>query len=311
MKALTIGLIAGPHRLRARRALESLVGQSVAGAMTVHVADFAPDAEPITADRPEVVTTEFSDPCLLGEARAEIVRQAVTPLVGFLEEHCVAEPGWAEALVKAHGDPGVAAAAGVITNLDSEPLLARVAALCSYRASLAPISSPEATILFGQNVCYKREDLLPLGSDLGYFLTAELLLFRRLLARGRRLRLVEGARFQHAGLTRFSQVLHGVFHYERSAHGFARQFGGRSSIIDYARAIASPIARTAKTGVTESQVRGFPLVTLGCLPFALGIHTVAAAGQIVGRLGGPGHSPAAYSSNELLTQRTALPPLEH
>lgn len=313
MTQLTVGLVAGPHRDRARRALTSLLGQSMAEGMKVHVIDTEPTSEPVVpAQLPhglELQVTAATPDVLIGGARATVAREAVSPLVGFLEEHCVAHPDWAAALVAAHASPDVGAAAGVIVNLESEPFLARVAALCSYRASLPPVPKPEAEVLFGQNVCYKKIDLDRLDENLDFLLTTELVLFRHLRKEGRRLAVVEGAKLQHAGLSRYVDVLHGVYHYDRAAYGLCHRLGEHSGIADYARALLSPPVRTVKTFAVETRVRGLPRATLIGLPLVLAIHAAAACGQISGRLFGPGSSPQSYSRNELLTGRTDLPQL--
>ena len=91
MRQLTVGLIAGPFRQRAERAIDSLLSQNPPGGLTIHVIDFDPGGSPLAISplprEVDLTVSKAPNDWLIGQARAAIVRQATTPLVGFLEEH--------------------------------------------------------------------------------------------------------------------------------------------------------------------------------------------------------------------------------
>jgi hypothetical protein len=122
----------------------------------------------------------------LSQARAEGVRQARAPIVGFLDEHSFAMAGWAEAILKAHQGPW-AGVGGEIYNSTSGQGFSDPIYLMGHGRWLPPAPRGEAELLPSHDTCYKREIILQYGDRLAELLMAEPILMRRLRLDGYRL----------------------------------------------------------------------------------------------------------------------------
>ncbi len=129
-------------------------------------------------------------------ARAEGIRAATAPLVALVEDHCFPEPGWAEALVKAHDGPW-AVVGPAIGNANPATKTSWANLLVEYAPWLAPTVSSEMEHLPGHNSCYKRSVLVGYGSGLETLLQAESTLHWDLRSKGERLYLEGAAQANH------------------------------------------------------------------------------------------------------------------
>src|SRR5688572_16095101 len=106
---ISIILVVGGQRVRAGRALASILSQAGIEQAEVILGDAGPaDGPPLPrADDARVRLIRFPRTLSFGEMRAEGVRQARGGLVAFLEEHCIALPGWLAATMAALKGPWV------------------------------------------------------------------------------------------------------------------------------------------------------------------------------------------------------------
>src|SRR5262245_31224869 len=108
--ALSAVLVVGPRRARSQRALNALCAQTAIDAIEIIVVDVAPPEVPRLVTRPGARVTYVSRPAteILAEARHKALRHVNSPIVAFVEEHCVAARTWAEVLIETHKGPWAA-----------------------------------------------------------------------------------------------------------------------------------------------------------------------------------------------------------
>jgi GT2 family glycosyltransferase len=173
-------VVVGNTRERAQLSLESLYAQSIADRMELIVIDLK------TRDFPELsissrVPTQYvtlGSEATWGQARARAVKMATAPVVAFIEDHCTADPGWAEALVRAHQEPW-AAVGYAFTNPYPESYLSRAMLASEYGIWEHPTTSRTALVLPCGNVAYKRDLLLSMNGELEDLLTPDFVAHER------------------------------------------------------------------------------------------------------------------------------------
>ncbi len=143
---------------------------------------------------------------LFAKARAAGIREAGAPVVAFVEDHSFPDPGWAEALIKAHRQPW-AAVGPVICNLNPGSLMSWTNLLIEYGPWLDPAGGGMVDHLPGHNSSYKRVYLLEYGSELEAMLEAESTLHWNLRAKGHQLFLEPAAKTYHLN---FSSALSSI-----------------------------------------------------------------------------------------------------
>jgi len=146
-----------------------------------------------------------------GPARAAGVLASSAPVVAFAEEHCFPEPGWAEALIKAHAQ-GWSAVGPQVSNANPRSATSWANFLISFAPWAEGAAGGEAESLPWHNTSYKRSLLAGYGAALGEMLEAEGLIQTELRAAGRRLYVEPAARTRHLNITRFSSYLLEQFH---------------------------------------------------------------------------------------------------
>jgi hypothetical protein len=216
------------------------------------------------------------------------VEVAEGPIVGVIEEHCVAAPDWLTQALAGHARGDYAAVGGPIVDLGYDRLRDWVVYFCEYNGSLPPWPDAEVTELNGANVAYRRDVLLEARERLtgGYW---EVTLHPGIVAAGKRFRSVPGMRVHHRGPFPFG-------YYLRQRYWFSRAYAG-------ARAHAMPGPRRAAYLVAAPLV---PLVLGGrmaarvwrkrchvgrfvaALPLIVPALAALVAGEWVGYLAGPG-----------------------
>jgi hypothetical protein len=157
-----------------------------------------------------------------GTAAASGVRAASARIVGFVENHSFPEPGWAEALVRAHEGPW-AVVGPTVENANPATRTSWINFLMTYGPWAGPVTAGEVDLLPFHNSAYKRAWLDGYGDRLGERLDDEYWLQADIRARGGRLYLEPGARTAHMNETRLGTSLRLLF-------GQGRTFGrGRST----------------------------------------------------------------------------------
>ena len=156
MSGLSVVVAAFSGAQALSRCLDSLTAQSEVTEVVVACADAG--AATVTAGLARVQLREAPAGANVFELRSLGVAAAQGDRVALTEDHCVANPGWAGALLDAHaaghaivGGP-VEAAAGLSSYL-------RALHLCEYIEHLPPLPDGPAAILSGLNVSYRRHAL--------------------------------------------------------------------------------------------------------------------------------------------------------
>ena len=223
--------------------------------------------------------------------RAEGVHAASAPVVVLTEDHCFPDPGWAEALVRAHEGPW-AAVGPVFEPPDSPHPLARASCLMQYAPWTHPARAGEVDDLPGHNSSYKRDLLLAYGERLATMLAAESVLHWDLRRRGHRLWLENGARVRHVYMTKLRGSLTENLYIGR---GFAASRARGWSLPHRAAfSLASPLvpvvrlARLVPRAIALGWGRELPRI----LPALLPQLAVSAAGEFIGCTFGIGNAVA-------------------
>src|SRR6476620_2919657 len=201
-------LVIGDSREHAQLALDSLYAQTIVDSMEVIVVDLK------TNDAPQLsvsssAATRYVIPereMTWGEGRGLAARLARAPVLAFIEGHCIAEPQWAEALVRAHQKP-FAAVGYAFTNPHPKTYLSRATLTSKYGAWLHPTTSRVTRALPSGNVAYKRDELLKLGDDLENLLTPDFVVHERFNHQGSIMYVESGAIVAHNSLVKINQLL--------------------------------------------------------------------------------------------------------
>lgn len=215
--AMTVVISVDRQRVRGARALRSVLSQRGAERVEIVLQDMGLAHFPPLAgsDHPNVRVLPQPRGLSYGEALTRGTRAARAPIVTFLEEHAVALPGWAEALIAAHdaGRPDAPwAAVGSEMALDNPGRGASdTNDLFAVGPWMAPAIAGASTALRWQNTSYKRDVLLSYGDRLPGFLDAEGVFFTQLLADGHRLWLEPSAKLRHASEDQFFRFARGAF----------------------------------------------------------------------------------------------------
>lgn len=238
----------------------------------------------------------------IAHANAAGVRRASGRLVALTEDHCFPEPGWADALIRAHQDD-VAVVGPVVENANPGSAVSDADFVIGYGPWMAPMEAREMAFLPGHNSCYKRDDLLALGGRLDRLLEAETVLHMEWSAAGRLLRVEPAARTRHVNYSRWGSWLPVQFLAGRLFGGVRAATWPRRRRWFYAA--ASPLIPLVRFWRCVVELRGpgrhagrgwqvGPALAIGLL--------LDGAGQCAGYLAGPGDAMrrlARYEFNRI------------
>lgn len=213
--ALSVILVAGIHRDRARRALESVLTQECDGGLEILLVELEGRSKGAPMEVEDARVRRISVPATttFGAARAEGVRHASAPVVAFLEEHCVAQAGWARAILQAHA-AGWSCVGGEVHNLNPGEGWSDAVYFMGYAAWMPPARRGPAAMAVAHNSSYNRDDLASFGDHLPDLLNAEPILQWALRARGAGIYIEPAARFWHLNETSLPS-LKGFFWWNR------------------------------------------------------------------------------------------------
>lgn len=300
-------VVVGARRDRIEGTLESLLAQRLLPRMEILLVDVCdvPVPPPRAAAHPRVRILILPGACF-GPARAHAVQQAQAPVVAFLEEHSRATPGWAEALLAAHQGPW----AGVgprIEDANPEVGLSRVVGLVSYGLFHAPAPAGEVEVLPGHNSSYKLAVLLQYRERLAALLENENVLMARLRADGHRLALEPTAKVLHLNTVDLLSTFRGLHFYSRTyGHHRAREMGW-SPVRRLVYVLSTPVIPLYFLVGFHRRLRrlGNPYRTLlwRHLPFVYLCQLMAALGQALALLRGPGSAAERFSHHEMTDYR--------
>ena len=241
----------------------------------------------LNAHRPAVNLIANDDRLSIPRLRYRGVCQSRGDLVAILEDHAEVDPAWASALIDAHAGPW-GAVGGPVEN-GKTGWINDAGFLCEYAAYMAPVPDGESSDLPGNNIAYKRDDLLRHAHllDEGKW---ESWINDRLRNEGIPLASAAGAVVRHIKPFRLGNFLTQRFHFSRSYAGMRRpdQSVARRLIYGLGSAIlpALLLARTARTAASKGRLGEFAR----CLPLLALFFVVGAIGEMVGYLIGPGRS---------------------
>lgn len=287
---LSVILVFGGQRERAAAALRSVLEQSAIDRMEILLFDLGPSECPplIGSDDHRVRTTRYGPDKLLGDARAEGVRSAKAPVVALLEEHCVAQPGWAETMIRANEGPWAAVGCDfVCANPDSgstnQTFRLTYGAYIHQEQERGPVR-----FVAGQNSTFKRDILLQYDNDLESLMMADLVLQWKMMEDGHQLFYEPDAKIAHRNENTVRSLCGGAFYWNWCfanirARVFHWGFAHKALIVLLSPLI--PWVRLAKKFVVASrQGQLKPLQFLRDAPSILAVDYASAAGQVAGLL---------------------------
>ncbi len=271
------------------RSLEDQVAES--GAETIVAAAGSPErADRIRHLFPWVRVLHHPGQATVPQLRRLGVMAASGELVGIIEEHCVAEPGWIREAEAAHRLGSYGAVGGPVLDSNYSRRRDWVVYFCEYSGFLPPFPDGEYAALNGANIAYRRAVLLEHADLLekGFW---EASLHPVLWAKGIRFRAAPRMLVRHCGPFPFG-------YYLRQRYLFSRAFAGaRKDTLAFTRRtaylVAAPaiplllLARMARRVARDGRLKREFLRTLPLIAVAL---TVYATGEWVGYAAGPGRA---------------------
>lgn len=256
----------------------------------------APSEDALAADYSELedfhqtVVVEVGKVKSVAQANAVGIRRASAPVVAFIEEHSYPEPGWAEALIRAH-QHSWAAVGPVVRNANPDSLISWADFIISYGQWMESSPAGVVEVLPGHNSSYKREILLEYGTELESILEAETTLHFDLREKGYQLYLEPEAQISHLGFSLLSSWLSAQFHLGRlfaanraNRWFFLRQllYTGGTPLIPILR-----FFRILRQLNWPGKQHNFPS---GALPLSMLGLVASALGEMTGYAFGPGNS---------------------
>jgi hypothetical protein len=227
----------------------------------------------------------------LAVARAAGVRKATAPLVFIGETHSFPEPGWAEALLRAHEGPW-AAVVPAVSNADPRGPISWGGYLMDYARwdPERPVGEIADPMIY--NTSYQRQVLLELGEQLEIALDPYSgVLWPILFERGLRAWFEPEARIRHLGVGQFGtslreKVLIGMIvgNYRATRWSLARR------LVYFFGSPLIPLVLMARLLPAVRRIRrrhrlpwgSLPMMFLGCVAKAVGETYAVAAGAPAG-----------------------------
>lgn len=298
-------LVVGDSREHGQRALDSLYAQTIAANMEIVVVDLKTNNAPELSVSPHTTPTQYltlGTTATWAQGRAVAARLATAPVLAFIEGHCVAEAGWAAALVRAHAEPW-AAVGYAFTNPHPESYLSRATLASKYGSWLHPTASRPARVLPCGNVAYKRDALLSLGDEMENLLTPDFVVHERFNQQGMGMYVESNAIVAHNSQVKLSDLLTSSFLFCRvlASKRADTQRWGRLKRIGYGLAtpIVSPGVALWRLFSSHSDSPSDWSTLLMYLPVVLAKGVASALGESVGYLGGAGSSEIQFVKWEL------------
>ena len=286
---ITIVLIVGTRRERGANALASLLAQEGIERAEIILLDLALDRFPRLAgsDHTRVRTIRMSYDRHYGELRAYGMHVARGAIVGYLEEHAVALPGWLKGILDAFDRGAGDAVAGVMVPADPGPRVGTLVCVLSFGRWLDATAAGPTDLLPGLNTAYRRSALLEIGDDLDQRMLAEPMLQWRLHELGYTLYLDASARWIHLNEDRLQTIAYDYFFWNVL---FGRlRVQGRSAFYRALRIVTVPLVLPVR--IVKSLLRLHRLTNwdwfayIRLFPYLLLIHLADTFGLLFGYLG--------------------------
>ena len=305
--ALSAAVVVGMQRGRSQRALDALCAQTAVDAMEIVVVDIAPPEVARLPTPPHVRVTYISRPTAnLFAARHELLRHVTSPVVAFVEEHCVAAPNWAEVLIETHKGPW-AAVGYAFANANPQRYVSRAGLVNDYGLWMAPARRGESRFLPEQNLSYKTAALAPFGDAIERLMAPDFVLHEELRARGARMFVEANAVVAHENFNDFHGPWRAHFNYMRllSARRADRQGWSHGRRMAYGVAVlgAAPVIGMWRRYRALVGRRELVPAFLAALPVCIVMALFAGVGESVGYLFGEGDAERAIHHWELVAER--------
>lgn len=232
----------------------------------------------------------------LAGTRTAMARASAGPVVLPTETHCLPEPGWASALVRAH-EAGAAAAGPLVHNANpGSPWSAAQYAM--HFGAFGPRLAATATATPRHNTSFRRDMLAELDSELPRLFADEAALHARIRELGGRFALVPDAEVWHVNASRARSALRHAWLGGRT-YGAVRT-GGWSGARRLAYALAWPLIALRRLPREIPAARwdgGRDAAGLAALVALLAQHSL---GEGAGALAGQGpRTTLTYARGEL------------
>ena len=303
--ALSVVLVVGGQRERGAAALRSLLEQELRGGIEVLLFDLGPkESSPLDGSNDSrVMTCRPQPPILLTEAQVQGVQQARAPVVAFMEEHCEAQPGWAQAVVDTLRDRWAGVSGDFILKNPGSGTSSKSFRM-TYGAYLPPASGRgPARLVAGQNAAYKRDLLLSYGDRLPRLMQSDAGLQLALSADGHECFYEPAARIAHRNENTVGSLCRGAFYWNWCFANVRAELLHWSFWRKALRVAAIPLVPWVRLVRLTSWVapRGPAAVMqlLRDVPYVLAIHHASAAGQLAGLLFGVEKAERAFSHFEM------------
>jgi len=206
---LSAVIVVGSRRQRAQSAVDAISAQSIAARMEIVVVDTTDPnvhADLIVAGPARAVHLRVPHGTPWGQCRSEGFHRCAAPIVAFIEDHCFAGRGWAQAVVTAF-EGGHAAVGYGFVNANPRSFPSRIGMLVDYGTWQLPNVSRITTRLPGNNVAYRRDALRGFGASLGGLLETDYNLHHALTGQGETLFVAADAVAAHQNFERLLDAI--------------------------------------------------------------------------------------------------------
>lgn len=287
---LSAVLVVGGQRERAAAALRSLLEQSAIDRMEILLLDVGPeDCRALPgSEHPRVRMMRRGREFLLAAARTEGVRKANAPVVALVEEHCLAHPGWAEAIIFAHRGPWAAVGceftcANPRSGSSDKTFRMTYGAYILQEQQRGPVH-----FVPGQNSAFKRDVLLRYDDQLELMMNADLVLQWKMMENGYELFHEPAAKMAHRNENTVWRLCVGAFYWNwcfSNVRAQVFQWSWARRTLRVALAPLIPWVRLARRMIALSR-QGSPqfMQLLRDTPAVLAVDYASAAGQVAGLL---------------------------
>jgi len=285
-----------------QRAVGYLRRQTVAGKVELVIA--APSKENLGLDQSALEglfgcqVVEVGTGRAHGESQAEAVRAASAPVVALLEEHTYVDPGYAEAMIKAHQGP-YAGVGPVVRNANPLTSVSWTGYVLPYSVWLEPREAGLIDDLPGNKSSYKKDLILAFGPELGPLLNAQPVMHWELRAKGYQLYFEPAAITYHLHIAFLGALMEEQFLFGRTTGGNrARSWSLARKLLYILGSPLIPLVRLVRTArhVRRSNLERGRLVRM--LPSTILALLASAAGEAVGFSFGPGRAAARLAKFE-------------
>ena len=239
---------------------------------------------------PSVELIAFEKRLSIPELRAEGLRRARGNIVVFLEDHCLAAPGWLERIAASHAAHPHTVISGGVTNGATERARDWAHYFCEYAPHQPPLREGETNQVAGNSASYKRAALEALGSE-AFRPRWEYFLRRRLLERGYRFYCDPRLEVCHRISFSLAELLRQRFHYSRSFAAMRSEDATRwRRIVLAAGSLLVPPLMLGRVTATVRSHRTHLREFCAAWPLLVLLALAAGLGELIGAVAGPGTS---------------------